>query len=431
MLSDEEQSRVDLTQRFEAWQDAKSITKRLTSKYAQLLDTPIDGEADDFLIWNAVDVVSTFADPAIEPDVEHICIAILILEGVASDIASANWDGLVEKAAKTLAGDQPTVVVCVRSLDLRQPELRARLYKFHGCAVKAGENEGEFRPYLVARQSQIYGWVTRRENTAMVDRLIDLIATKPTLMIGLSAQDANIQEIFAKAEQRMAWPWPGDRPSYVFSENTIGAHQQSLLRNVYRTAYTQETRQEIENGALFRTYAKPLLLSLVLHVLGSKLRKLIQLAPGNLGNADREALQLGVVVLRDQLAAAADGDGPVFARDLVDQSSRAMMMFRDGRAPIEPRPYNPITSEPIQKMAANVNLPASWAYEKQRWRLAFWGWVSKIASGRWMQSTPTKMEVLFESLRPLVPQRYILSRTATHRSVYKGTDIWSSTKIRL
>jgi hypothetical protein len=63
----------------------------------------------------------------------------------------------------------------------------------------------------------------------MVNRLIDLIAAKPTLMMGLSAQDANIQAIFAEAEARMAWPWPGDRPSCVFSENAIGGRPNSRV----------------------------------------------------------------------------------------------------------------------------------------------------------------------------------------------------------
>ena len=185
-----------------------------------------------------MNITATFADPALEPDVEHICIAILILEGVASEIASANWDGLVEKAVEMLTAGAPALVVCVRPEDLREPALRARLFKFHGCAVKASGDEATFRPYLVGRQSQIHGWVAQPENAPMAHRLIDLIATKPTLMMGLSAQDANIQAIFAHAEARMAWPWPGDRPSYVFSENAIGVDQRGLLKNVYRAAYT-------------------------------------------------------------------------------------------------------------------------------------------------------------------------------------------------
>lgn len=357
-LSAEEQGRVDVTRPFAEWPDANAITGRLIGKYAHLLETVVEGEAEDFVLWNGVDIASTFADPAIEPDVEHLCIATLILEGVSSDIASANWDGLVEKAVDTLTGGQPALVVCVRPEDLREPQQRARLFKFHGCAIRASADEATFRPYLIGRQSQIHGWVARQENAAMVQRLIDLIATKPTLMMGLSAQDANIQAIFAEAEARMAWPWPGDRPSYVFSENAIGVDQRGLLRNVYRAAYTPDTRQQILDSAVIRAYAKPLLVSLLLHMLCSKLRRLIELAPGALGPADRQHLQTGVVAVRDRLAVAAEPDRMAFVRSLVDQSSRAVMMFRDGHAPAAPRPYNPISPIPIQQMAGDV-MPAS------------------------------------------------------------------------
>ena len=358
-LSHEEQGRVDLARPFTEWPDADAITGRLIGNYARLLETSVDGEPDDFVLWNGVDIASTFADAGLEPDVEHICIAILLLEGVSSDIASANWDGLVEKAVDTLTGGAPALVVYVRSEDLREPQQRARLFKFHGCAVKATADETTYRPFLVGRQSQIHGWVARQDNAPIVQRLIDLIATKPTLMMGLSAQDANIQAIFAQAEARLAWPWPGDRPSYVFSENAIGVDQQGLLRNVYRAAYTPATRQLIEESALIRAYAKALLVSLVLHTLWAKLGRLIELAPGALGPADRQDLQAGSVALRDRLAAAAEPDRMGFVRALIDQSSRAIMMFRDGHAPATARPYNPISQVPVQQLAADTALPAS------------------------------------------------------------------------
>jgi hypothetical protein len=358
-LSPDEQGRVDVTRPFTEWPDADAITGRLIGNYARLLETPVDGQADDFVLWNGVDIASTFADPGLEPDVEHLCLAILLLEGVSSDIASANWDGLVEKAVDTLTGGVPALVVYVRPEDLREPQQRARLFKFHGCAVKATADETTYRPCLVARQSQIHGWTTRQDNAAIVQRLIDLIATKPTLMMGLSAQDANIQAIFAAAEARLAWPWPGDRPSCVFSENAIGVDQQGLLRNIYRAAYTPATRQQIEESALIRAYAKALLVSLVLHTLCAKLRRLIELVPGTLAPADRQHLQAGVVAVRDRLAAAAEPDRMAFVRALVDQSSRAIMMFRDGHAPAAARPYNPISLVPVQQLAADTALPAS------------------------------------------------------------------------
>jgi hypothetical protein len=359
LLSDEEKCRIDVTRPFSEWPDANAIFGRLIGNYARLLDIPVDSEVEDYLLWGGVDIVATFADSAIEPDVEHLCIGILILEGVSSDIASANWDGLVEKAVNMLAAGRPALVVCVRPEDLREPELRAHLFKFHGCAVKAAADETRFRSYLVGRQSQIHGWSARQENRAMVNRLIDVIATKPTVMMGLSAQDANIQAIFVEAEVRLAWPWPGARPSYVFSEDELGVDQDALLRNVYRAAYTPASRQQIMESALIRAYAKPLLVALVLHVLCTKLRKLIEIAPGVLDAAGRRHLQDGLIAMRNLLSAAAEPDRLPFVQMLVEQTSRAIMMFRDGHAHDAPRPYNPITSIPIHQIAGDMNLPAS------------------------------------------------------------------------
>ena len=357
-LSEEERRSVDLARSFGEWQCARAITERLITKYSQLLDITVDGEAEDFLLWEAVDVVSTYADPNIEPDVEHLCIAILVLEGVVSKICSANWDGLVEKATQMLSGDHSTVVV-VRPEDLRHPPHGAQLFKFHGCAVKASENEAAFRHYLIARQSQIIRWTTRRENTAIVTRLVDLIVSKPTLMIGLSAQDANIQALFAEAEARMPWDWLASPPSYVFSDDAIGFDQQVLLRNVYSTYYTPSRHQQIMDGALIRAYAKPLLVSLVLYVLWAKLRELILVAPGALGASSRKDLIKGVAAVRDQLAAIAEPISLNFVLKFVDLSSRAIMLFRDGHTLDAPRPYNPISCFPIQRMISSENLPAS------------------------------------------------------------------------
>lgn len=357
--SNEERARMDLAVPFDQWPDAQAIARRLVNNYARLLDVMVDGEGEDYLLWKGVDVPATFADPATEPDVEHLCIGLLILEGAASDIATANWDPLVERAVDSISGGEPAVVVCVRPEDLREPALKTRLYKFHGCAALAGSSEASHRPLLVARQSQINGWVARPGNAPIVNRLIDVIVSKPTLMMGLSAQDANIQAIFAEAEARMPWPWPGDRPSYVFSEDAIGIDQRGLLRNVYRAAYSGGTHRQILESALIRAYAKPLLVALVLHLICSKLRKLIDLAPGGLSAADRELLKQGVIGLRDTYAALADADRLGFVRRLVEHTGRAVALFRDGADGGTPRRYSPVTRDPMHRIAGDPNLPAS------------------------------------------------------------------------
>src|SRR5258708_7802400 len=72
--------------------------------------------------------------------VSIFCIAILALEGCAADIATANWDGLIEIALEKLSGRGRVLRVCVLGEDLRIEPLRSNLYKFHGCAVRARLN---------------------------------------------------------------------------------------------------------------------------------------------------------------------------------------------------------------------------------------------------------------------------------------------------
>jgi SIR2-like domain len=358
-LSHDEWTRVDYAQPFQSWGDVDAIVERLVNNYSRLLDVTVEGKPEDYLLWDGVNVTHTFADPTIEPDVEHLCIAILMLEGVASDIATANWDGLIERAVSNLNGGQPIHLVCVRQEDLRQAALRSKLIKFHGCAILAVHDQPNYRPFLVARQSQIHRWAAAAENAAIVSHLIGLVVSKPTLMIGLSAQDANIQALFAKAEATMAWPWPGDRPSYVFSGDQVGADQKILLRNVYRTAYTPAARAQINEGSLIKAYAKPLLVALVLSVTCAKMRSLIEVAPGTLDAGEKLKLQDGVMALRNLLARFADADRLQFIRSFVDHGSRTLTMFRDGSAGVAPRRYNPMTTIPVHQISNDQGVGAS------------------------------------------------------------------------
>jgi hypothetical protein len=203
------------------------------------------------------------------------------------------------------------------------------------------------------------GWTARPGNAALLTRLIDIAVLRPTLMMGLSAQDANIQGIFAAAENRMHWPWPSDPPAYVFSEDQLGIDQRGLLKNVYRAAYTAGTRDQIYEGALIRAYAKSLLAALVLHVLSAKLGALIDLAPGNLPLADRAAIYSGVVHLRDAVANAAEPMDVTFVRAAVAQGARIMAMFHDGDATAVPLAYRAITMRPVQHLPGDPGLAAT------------------------------------------------------------------------
>jgi hypothetical protein len=73
------------------------------------------------------------------------------------------------------------------------------------CAVRAAKDPDEYRKRLIARISQISGWTEKSENQMMKDRLGYLFGSRPALIVGMSAQDANIHTVFHKAIQN----WTG------------------------------------------------------------------------------------------------------------------------------------------------------------------------------------------------------------------------------
>jgi len=186
----------------------------------------------------------------------------------------------------------------------------------------------------------------------MQQELISLATTKPTLMIGLSAQDTNIQGLFSDARARMPWPWPSDPPAHVFAEDALGLNQRNILRFVYREAYDRDG-PAIEGGALFRAYAKPALTALVLHVLCAKLRTYAQAADAPLlPPADRVGIEQGIVRLRNRLADNADTDRLAFARTLVRGISHGIQLFQLGTKTAAPS----LATSGVREMAMAIGL---------------------------------------------------------------------------
>ncbi|WP_267396527.1 MULTISPECIES: SIR2 family protein [unclassified Sphingomonas] len=355
--SEQEWADVDVTVPADQWASFEPIAGRLVNNYARMLNISVDGEEADYLLWNILDAATRYSDPTVEPDAEHLCLAALAIEGVASEMPSANWDPLVERAIARLAGNQPVMRVAVAPDDTRANRRRTNLYKFHGCAQAACDLEAKFRPLLVARQNQINGWLAN--NRVMGNALINLIVTKPTLMLGLSAQDSNIQGLFAEAQAQMPWRWPVHPPAYIFSENALGGDQESLLQNVYHQDHTPATRPQMENEALVQAYAKPLLLSLLLFVLGRKMQALVDKGLPGLVAADRQKLEDGIVHARNALADALVPTAERVGR-LLTAVGRAMGMLREGATPAAAEGiYPPVTPDPVDRMPADPQLGAS------------------------------------------------------------------------
>ena len=357
--SADERVRSKFDEPFASWPDQDAIALRLVNNYSKLLGLTVDGEDMDYLLWNVIDVGATFADPAMIPDVEHLCLAALSLEGTVPEMLSANWDPLVERAVDTLTGGNvalsPTVVA--RPADLQLPRNKTRLIKFHGCAVKAQGDPGQYRQWLVASNDQVAAFCTQVKNQGLVTALTHIVGSKRTLMLGLSAQDSNIQGIFNKAANELTWQLGDPPPSYVFSEHELGMDQRSLLKNVYRDQITPANRTAVFEAARIQAYAKRLLTALLLDVWSRKLQALISLVPGLLPQAERQTLCIGIVSLRNHLADAAEPKRE-FIDALLDRFGRACKLLRDGQIEHPKVRFEPITSDVVTALAGTPTLGA-------------------------------------------------------------------------
>ena len=349
---------IDLTTAIESWPDLADIVQRLVNQYSKVLDIGLEDEDPDFLVWKGIDVARTYGSPELEPAAEHLCIAILILEGAVRSASSANWDGLIESAIERLTSEPAAILrVVVRPEDFAKPEARCELMKFHGCAVKAAGDPGTYRSTLIARQSQISGWTTRPENTLMKEHLGRLVATRGALVVGLSAQDANLHTILHQASENLARTWPVEPPAVVFALEHLGPDQRHVLSITYGESYPPN-RHEVEEAALLGANAEPVLLGLVLYTLANKLCALINLVlPSDWDDATLETIEDGVRSLRDAVAGTADDDTPAFVDRLITETGLVLSMFRDGSPPnSSDHRYLPLTAQPISQAVLDPNI---------------------------------------------------------------------------
>ena len=349
---------IDFTKTTESWPGVDDLVQRLLNQYSTVLDVGVANEDPDFLVWEGMDVAHTYGSPDLEPSAEHLCLAILMLEGVVQSAPSANWDGLIETAIQRLAGEPGVFLrVVVRPEDFAQPAARCDLIKFHGCAVRAAADPATYRPMMIARESQISSWTTRQENAVMKGHLEHLMATSETLFIGLSAQDANLHTILSQASENLARAWPVDPPAVVFALERLGAEQRHLLRIIYGESYSSN-QQEIEEAALLGAYAQPVLLCLVLYTFADKLCSLIDsVLPPEWDDATLGTLQDGVRRLRDLIAGSADDDASEFVDQFVTTVGMTLSTFRNG-SPLDStdRRYHPLTAQPVSHAVQDPNI---------------------------------------------------------------------------
>ena len=343
------------------WPERNAIVDKLWNNYSRVLDIRIKGEPPDFILWEAIDIRATFAHPT-PPAAEHLCIAILVLEGALSTIASANWDGFIEAAiARLSTGAQGVLQVVVGPNHLRDAAGRSKLLKFHGCIIYATQNPGAFRRYLTGSQTQITEWPNERMFEAMRNTVVDVATNHKTLVVGLSIQDSNLQSIFSKAKQLNPWPWPcaPQAPGHVFCEDFITKGQSDVLKVVYGDTYNDNV-DAIHASTHLRAWGEQVLLALVLKLIADKLKKLMELALNEAGRASMTAeLAAHLMGLRDHIADLAIGDRTAFTNAAIASWSRLLSLFRRGVLPANAEAYEVVSNSVPSTLEADHNAQAN------------------------------------------------------------------------
>jgi hypothetical protein len=327
----------------------------LWNRYSHLLNIRIQNTEEDYILWDAVDVRDAFSNQP-PPGCAHVSIAILVLEGVLRDIASANWDAFIEAAVEQLAGGLAgNLQVVVDPAHLRDEPGKARLIKFHGCIVHATQDEAAYRKFLVGSTTQINAWPHHQLYAAIRTEVVSLATNHRALMTGLSLQDGNLQAAFNVARQANPWPWPCAPQAHVFCEGEIGDGQRLMLQTVYSGSYNNAIA-EIEGSALLVAWGEQVLLALVFKVLADKFAALIDIAlhGRELAN-DRAVLIASLDRLRDTAAAYATGDRTVFIARAIHYWSRLLSLFRTGTLPARPAGYEVLTSGTVGSIAQDQN----------------------------------------------------------------------------
>lgn len=334
-----------------AWEPVNLESTR--NVYSQVLGTWVDGKPEKYLLLEVAGVPARYGDPSLEPGVDHRLIAVLVAEGVLSEMASGNWDGLIEKAVARATGSASRLSVHVIAEDLRDAASTAWLAKFHGCAVKALEYPESYEPAIIATTGQISVWSIAPEFAHLRNPLVQNVQQFRSLFLGLSVQDADLLNIFTLAASEHPWGWSPDHPAYVFAEPSISPSQQVVLQNSYSEFGSH--RPEILERSAFGTYSSSLLAALVTFVIVEKVKSALHrsttMSAGLLIEADA-----GVEYIERLVSIAVGADANSLLSVLDNALSRIVRQFFGQTHFVLTGTYSPIFDGPRTKVMSDPTL---------------------------------------------------------------------------
>jgi hypothetical protein len=212
---------------------------------------------------------------------------------------------------------------------------------------------------LVARSGQIQSWINSPTFKLVREQLEAVIQRSRAILIGLSAQDVNIKNLFSKVGAIQGWKWNDNPTPIVISAETLGQDQKDLLAVAYEGQY-DANRDQICEAARVRAYSKPLLLAILLSVLTEKLKVLVSdVTAPNLNGAGHAKLEAGLVFVRDTIAEAGNAKRLDLAVSIAAGLARVRYQLSDGLSKAGVQPYYSLDSHAAHLMKAKQSLAST------------------------------------------------------------------------
>lgn len=360
-------SNVDMLMHPNSWDkdDRAGLLDDLWSKYSTILNLGVDANgAFESVRWDILKLDEIYGDASVQPDAEHRFLALLVQEGVVTQMVTANWDALIELAHEYCCTDSdPTIHVVASNdeLDAVGTGTQARLLKIHGCARKMLQDPDKYKRYMVATQPEITRWQADPYFDPLKEAARTLLRERAGLFIGLSAQDFNLQVQLASTALHRP-PFDINPPRVVFTDTELKDEQKNLLQSIYGEDIYQNHRNEIEGGAALPLYAKPLLGSLYVLTILEKARCLLRLGEAHFDSYCKDLVESGInrfeEFLRARYDAVTDSNERwrKLAQELPTFMARFLSLYRKQEVLSTDEAYESVHSQDIARMELDPNI---------------------------------------------------------------------------
>jgi hypothetical protein len=337
----------------------EKLFRQLASRYSEVLDSSVStaGGAVD-LPFGILQLIDTYSDVSVAPDAEHRLLALLMAEGSVKQIVTTNWDALIERAYEALSrGEAPVVIAC--SEELNSISSSGVVFKVHGCARRSADNPSKYKPFIVATYQQIHRWKEDAQFEAFREKLRTLLRERPSLFVGISGQDFNLQsECVRTACNGSSFEFP---PARVAFSGNVGVPQRHILRALHGKYYDIHSNN-IDSCASIPLFSKPLFGALYVSLLLQKLTTILQEGESRFPAREHGSFVGSAIdTLRHKLCARYDAlDVALRWHSLAEEVprfvARTMGIYRQQRMPHSDTNYTELHPLNPQAMAGDPNL---------------------------------------------------------------------------